>query len=471
MSVNKYKDKNKKKLSRAEREEIKRKEMEQAAKQQAEKAAETPSPVPESAPEKAVESKSTTEKAIVEPATPKKSEKVPTKPESSEKKSSAKAEKAPKKKTKEPVKSESLDSAKGAEPLKSEEAKSEKQEKPETASKLPEKAKYEDPFAKAPKVLEIKNLHTYFYTDEGVVKSVNDVSYFVRKGETLGVVGESGCGKSVTAMSILRLIPSPPGKIVSGQILFQGTDLTKISYDQLREIRGNRIAMIFQEPMTSLNPVYTVGDQIIEVIQQHTDKSYMEARQLAIKMLDKVGIPAPDKRIDVYPHQMSGGMKQRVMIAMALVCDPELLIADEPTTALDVTIQAQILELLLSLQKEFHTSIILITHDLGVIAEMAHRVVVMYASKIVESADVRELFANPKHPYTVGLFNSIPKMDVKEERLIPIRGMVPNPLEFPKGCKFNNRCEHVIPRCMQEEPTLKEVAPRHWAACWLNEGE
>ena len=318
------------------------------------------------------------------------------------------------------------------------------------------------------KVLEIKNLKTFFYTDEGVVKSVNDVSYYVNKGETLGVVGESGCGKSVTAMSILRLIPQPPGKIVGGEILFKGRDLTKISDEEMRHIRGNRIAMIFQEPMTSLNPVYTVGDQIIEAICLHMDKTYTEARAMALSMLEKVGIPAPANRIDEYPHQMSGGMKQRVMIAMALVCNPELLIADEPTTALDVTIQAQILELLVKLQKDFGTSIIMITHDLGVIAEIAHRVVVMYASKIVETAEVKELFANPKHPYTIGLFNSIPKLDTSD-RLIPIKGMVPNPLDFPVGCKFNNRCEFATEKCRKSEPTLKEISPGHWSACWLND--
>ena len=318
-------------------------------------------------------------------------------------------------------------------------------------------------------VLEIKNLKTFFHTDEGIVKSVNDVSYYVKKGETLGVVGESGCGKSVTAMSILRLIPSPPGKIESGEILFNGIDLTKIPIDELRKIRGNRIAMIFQEPMTSLNPVYTVGDQIMESIVQHMDKTPTEARQMTINILEKVGIPSPETRVDVYPHQMSGGMKQRVMIAMALVCNPELLIADEPTTALDVTIQAQILDLLIKLQEEFKTAIILITHDLGVIAEMAHRVVVMYASKIVEMADVKELFANPCHPYTIGLFNSIPKMGKEDTRLIPIKGMVPNPLDFPAGCKFNNRCEKVLSKCKDNEPPLKEVAPGHFAACWLNE--
>lgn len=322
---------------------------------------------------------------------------------------------------------------------------------------------------KKEKLLEIKNLKTFFYTDEGVVKSVNDVSFFIRKGETLGVVGESGCGKSVTAMSVLRLIPQPPGKIVSGQILFKGKDLTKISDHEMRSIRGNRIAMIFQEPMTSLNPVYTVGDQIIEAIQLHMDKTYEEARKMTISMLEKVGIPSPETRVDVYPHQMSGGMKQRVMIAMALVCNPELLIADEPTTALDVTIQAQILDLLVKLQKDFGTAIMMITHDLGVIAELAHRVVVMYASKVVETAEVKELFSNPKHPYTIGLFNSIPKLGKDSERLVPIKGMVPNPLDFPAGCKFNNRCAFAMEKCKNIEPELKEIAPGHWSACWLND--
>jgi peptide/nickel transport system ATP-binding protein len=322
---------------------------------------------------------------------------------------------------------------------------------------------------KSDKLIEIKNLRTYFYTDDGIVKSVDDVSYDIYQGETLGLVGESGCGKSVSAMSIMRLIPMPPGKIVSGQILFHGRDLTKISDLEMRKIRGNRIGMIFQEPMTSLNPVYTVGDQIMEAITLHMGKDYAEARELAIGMLEKVGIPSPRQRIDVYPHQMSGGMKQRVMIAMSLVCNPELLIADEPTTALDVTIQAQILDLLRELQKEFRTSILLITHDLGVIAETAHRVVVMYASKVAEIADILELFANPKHPYTMGLFNSIPKIDDEDRRLIPIKGVVPNPLEFPAGCKFHTRCDFVMEKCRTQEPPLVEVAPRHKAACWLNE--
>lgn len=317
-------------------------------------------------------------------------------------------------------------------------------------------------------LVDIKNLKTYFFTDDGVVKSVDDVTFDIQKGETLGLVGESGCGKSVTAMSILRLIPQPPGRIVNGQIMFHQKDLTKLTEEEIRKIRGNKIAMIFQEPMTSLNPVYTVGEQIIEAISLHLDKEYYEARELAIGVLEKVGIPSPEQRVDVYPHQMSGGMKQRVMIAMALVCNPELLIADEPTTALDVTIQAQILDLLRKLQEEFKTSILLITHDLGVIAEMAHRVVVMYASKIVEIAEVKELFANPKHPYTIGLFNSIPKITLEEQRLQPIHGVVPNPLDFPAGCKFHTRCDHVMDRCRISEPELVTVSPDHWARCWLN---
>lgn len=317
-------------------------------------------------------------------------------------------------------------------------------------------------------LVSIRNLKTYFFTDDGVVKSVDDVTFNIGRGETLGLVGESGCGKSVTAMSILRLIPDPPGRIVGGQILFHEKDLTRVTDEEIRKIRGNKIAMIFQEPMTSLNPVYTVGDQIMESIVLHLGKSYQEAREMAIGVLGKVGIPAPDLRVDVYPHQMSGGMKQRVMIGMALVCNPELLIADEPTTALDVTIQAQILDLLRSLQEEYKTSILLITHDLGVIAEMAHRVVVMYASKVVEIAEVTELFGNPKHPYTIGLFNSIPKIDAEEKRLQPIQGVVPNPLDFPKGCKFHPRCDQVMDRCGIDEPELILVSPDHWARCWLN---
>lgn len=319
------------------------------------------------------------------------------------------------------------------------------------------------------KLIDIKGLHTYFYTDDGIVKSVNDVSYEIYKGETLAVVGESGCGKSVTAMSVMRLIPDPPGKIAGGEIIFKGRDITKISEEEMRKIRGNEISVIFQEPMTSLNPVYTVGDQIQEAIMLHLNMDYAQARVRSIEMLATVGIPSPEVRIDDYPHQMSGGMKQRVMIAMALSCNPQLLIADEPTTALDVTIQAQILELLAKLQEEYGMSILLITHDLAVVAEMAHRVVVMYASKVVEKANICDLFENPKHPYTVGLFNSIPKIDDSREMLQPIPGMVPSPLEFPVGCKFNTRCPHTMKICIEKEPPFFEVGKEHWAACWLNE--
>jgi len=322
-------------------------------------------------------------------------------------------------------------------------------------------------------LVQIKNLKTYFFTDEGVVTSVDDVTYDIPEGKTLGLVGESGCGKSVTAMSILRLIPEPPGKIVSGSIEFEGKDLTKLSLDEIREIRGNKISMIFQEPMTSLNPVYTVGNQIVEAIQLHSNVDDEQAYEHAVDMLRKVGIPAPEVRIDEYPHQMSGGMKQRVMIAMALATNPRLLIADEPTTALDVTIRAQILELLNQLQKDSGMSILLITHDLGVIAETAHRVVVMYASKVVETAEVKELFAHPRHPYTLGLFNSIPKIDKDNDILEPIPGQVPVPLHFPAGCKFHPRCKmretYGLTICETKEPPLRTVGDDgHQVRCWLN---
>lgn len=320
------------------------------------------------------------------------------------------------------------------------------------------------------KLVDIRNLKTWFYTDQGVVKAVNDVSYDIREGETLGLVGESGCGKSVTAMSIMRLIPDPPGKIVSGSIMFEGKhDLATMPMQKVRKIRGNEIGMIFQEPMTSLNPVYTVGNQIIEAIELHLGKEGDEARELAIDALRKVGIPSPESRIDTYPHQMSGGMKQRVMIAMSLVCNPKLLIADEPTTALDVTIQAQILDLMRDLQIKYGMSILMITHDLAVVAEMAHRVVVMYASKIVEKADVETLYDKPLHPYTVGLFESIPKLSSTAKNLTPIEGVVPNPLEFPAGCKFHTRCKKVMNKCRVEEPPLFEPEPGHHVACWLHD--
>jgi len=316
-------------------------------------------------------------------------------------------------------------------------------------------------------LLEISDLQTFFYTDEGTVTSVDGVSYDALPGETVGVVGESGCGKSVTALSVMRLIPSPPGKIVGGRILFDGEDLVQASERRMRQIRGGKIGMIFQEPMTSLNPVFTVGNQIEEAIRLHLKVSGAQARELAIEMLDKVGIPSPRARIDEYPHQMSGGMRQRVMIAMALSCNPKLLIADEPTTALDVTIQAQILDLIRQLQQDLGMAVLMITHDLGVIAETAHRVVVMYASKIVEKASAVDLFGNPRHPYTRGLFRSIPSVDGGVERLETIEGTVPNPLEFPAGCKFNNRCAFATEHCVQHEPGLREVSEGHLAACWL----
>ena len=318
------------------------------------------------------------------------------------------------------------------------------------------------------KLIDIRNLKTYFYTDAGLVKAVDDVSYDIHAGETLGLVGESGCGKSVTALSIMRLIPDPPGRITGGEIIYNGDlDLVKLPIREVRKIRGNDISMIFQEPMTSLNPVYTVGNQIMESIILHMRKDWDEARDLAVEILDKVGIPSPDVRIDEYPHQMSGGMKQRVMIAMSLVCNPRLVIADEPTTALDVTIQAQILDLLRDLQEQFGTAILMITHDLGVIAETAHRVVVMYAGKVVERAGCMELFDEPLHPYTVGLFLSIPTVDEEQMELNPIQGMVPNPLEFPSGCKFHPRCPKVMDRCKTQEPPLMEVKSGRRVRCWL----
>ncbi|MCD6462896.1 MAG: ABC transporter ATP-binding protein [Thermotogae bacterium] len=314
------------------------------------------------------------------------------------------------------------------------------------------------------KILEVRNLKTYFYTEDGVVKAVDGVSFEVYEGETLGIVGESGCGKSVTSLSILRLLDEK-GRIEEGEILFKGKNLLDLSEDEMREIRGNEIAMIFQEPMTALNPVYTIGDQIMEAIILHQKVSEQKARKIAIEMLKKVGIPEPEKRIDEYPHELSGGMRQRAMIAMALSCNPSILIADEPTTALDVTIQAQILELMKELQREYGMSIIMITHDLGVIAEMADRVLVMYAGKVVEYADVRDLFKDPHHPYTWGLMNSIPRLDVEYERLNAIPGVVPDALHFPEGCRFRNRCEFATNKCA-EEPPLVEVKANHFSACW-----
>lgn len=315
-------------------------------------------------------------------------------------------------------------------------------------------------------LLKLDELKTYFYTEDGVVKSVDGVTFEIYKGETLGVVGESGCGKSVTSLSIMRLIPNPPGKIADGHIWFEGEDLVTKSEADMRKIRGNDISMIFQEPMTSLNPVFTVGQQIAESIILHQKVSKKEAMQKAIEMLRKVGIPSPEKRVNEYPHQLSGGMRQRVMIAMALSCNPKLLIADEPTTALDVTIQAQILELMKELKDEFNTAIMLITHDLGVVAEVCQRVAVMYAGKVVEYADVNTIFSRPQHPYTWGLLRSIPKMDGAVKRLPVIDGVVPNPLHLPAGCKFHPRCQFASDQCRQAEPEILDLKPGHSVRCW-----
>lgn len=320
-------------------------------------------------------------------------------------------------------------------------------------------------------LLQVKNLKTYFYTDEGVVKAVDDVSFNIKQGETLAIVGESGCGKSITAMSIMKLIPSPPGKIEGGEIKFKGKDIIKLSDEELRSLRGNKISVIFQEPMTSLNPVFSIGDQIEESIMLHKNISKVEAKKQAIEMIKTVGIPRPEIIADSYPHELSGGMKQRAMIAMAMACDPELLLADEPTTALDVTIQAQILELMKALQKKFNTAILLITHDLGVVAETADYVAVMYAGKIVEEANVFELFKNPSHPYTIGLLKSKPIINKQQDVLYSIPGQVPSPHHMPKGCYFNPRCEKAIEKCRQEQPKLSEINSGHKVACWLYEKE
>ncbi len=314
-------------------------------------------------------------------------------------------------------------------------------------------------------LLEVENLQTWFYTDAGVLPSVDGVSFTIDGGQTLGVVGESGCGKSVTAMSILQLIPQPPGKIVGGEIRFKGENLAAMDAKGLQRIRGNEISVIFQEPMTSLNPVFTVGDQITEAILLHQSVSEDQAWEIALEMLVAVGIPAPESRIDEYPHQMSGGMKQRVMIAMALACQPDLLIADEPTTALDVTIQAQILELLKKMQEDRGMAIMLITHDLGVVAETCDSVVVLYAGRVAETAPTVELFETPTHPYTAGLLQALPDRAKPGARLYTIEGMVPSPLNFPTGCRFRSRCPKATEQC-SEKPPLIQVSPTHQAWCW-----
>ncbi len=319
------------------------------------------------------------------------------------------------------------------------------------------------------KLLEVKNLKTQFFTQDGVVHAVNGITYEVGQGETVAIVGESGSGKSVGVMSLIRLIPEPPGKIVDGEVWFDGQDLLKLKEEELRRIRGNRIAMIFQDPMTSLNPVLTIGRQITEAIELHLHLSREEARKRAVELLELVGIPGAGSRLDDYPHQFSGGMRQRVMIAMGLSCNPQLLIADEPTTALDVTIQAQIVDLVERLKQELGMAIIWITHDLGVVAGMADRVLVMYSGFIVEEASVDSLYAQPRHPYTLGLLRSIPRLDLgRQKRLIPIDGLPPDLLDPPSHCPFAPRCPFNIEKCWAENPPLMDVGPGHRSACWVD---
>jgi peptide/nickel transport system ATP-binding protein len=321
--------------------------------------------------------------------------------------------------------------------------------------------------AAKPPLLEVRDLKTYFNTDTGLFRAVDGVSFSVAAGETLAIVGESGCGKSVTALSIMRLVPEPPGRTAGGSIRFAGEELIGKPRHAIEDIRGAKISMIFQEPMTSLNPVARVGDQIAEGLKRHRRLSSAEARASAIEMLRLVRIPSPEMRVDEFPHQMSGGMRQRVMIAMALACEPRLLIADEPTTALDVTIQAQILDLLRGLQEKLGAAVILITHDLGVVAETAHRVVVMYAGKVVETAPVEAIFADAQHPYTLGLLASVPRIDSDAERLLTIPGSVPHPARLPAGCRFSPRCALATAQCKAEEPPLRTIAAGHEVACWL----
>ncbi len=314
-------------------------------------------------------------------------------------------------------------------------------------------------------LLEVRSLTTRFFTEDGVVRAVEDVSFEIYPGEILSLVGESGCGKSVTGLSLLKLIPTPPGKIESGELLFDRKDLLNLEEKEMERVRGNDISMIFQEPMTSLNPVFTIGNQIMEALQLHQSLDKKEARRKAIEMLDRVRIPSPEVRIDSYPHQLSGGMRQRAMIAMALSCQPKLLIADEPTTALDVTIQAQVLRLLKEIQREMGMAVMLITHDLGVVSEIADRVAVMYAGRIVESGPIEAIFGQMRHPYTKGLLESIPQLEEKRRRLNAIPGQVPNPMDLPEGCKFHPRCYLMSDDCKKEEPPLFEVASNHFSRC------
>ncbi len=316
------------------------------------------------------------------------------------------------------------------------------------------------------KLLEVRGLRTHFHTDRGLFRAVDGIDFSVGRGRTVGLVGESGCGKSVTSLSVMGLVASPPGQVAADAILFEGRNILGLSADERRRLRGGKMSMIFQEPMTSLNPVHTIGQQIVEAIMAHTQLSPQAAKARAIEMLELVRIPSAKQRVDDYPHLLSGGMRQRVMIAMALSCEPALLIADEPTTALDVTIQAQILDLLQDLQRRLGMAMLIITHDLGVIAEIADEVVVMYAGKIVESAPVDALFADPQHPYTIGLLGSIPRIEVDRERLSTIEGSVPSPNNQPKGCRFAPRCPFADPRCHVEPPPLRDLGPEHRVACW-----
>ena len=321
-----------------------------------------------------------------------------------------------------------------------------------------------------PPLLEVKNLKTHFYTYEGIVKAVDGVSYDLEAGETLGLVGESGCGKSVSAMSLMRLIPEPPGKILEGEILFEGQDILKLGMDEMRSIRGAQMSMVFQEPMTSLNPVLTLEKQLGETLQLHKGMTKQEARVESIDLLSRVGIPDPERRIRQYPHQFSGGMRQRVMIAMALSCNPRIIIADEPTTALDVTIQAQILELMKGLTKEFGVAMIVITHNLGVVARYADRMNIMYAGKIIERGESSEIYRNPRHPYTVGLLKSVPRLDLpRRAKLDPIEGQPPDLIDVPDGCSFRARCKWAVDKCATVEPPLELVGSGHYSACWRSD--
>lgn len=315
-------------------------------------------------------------------------------------------------------------------------------------------------------LLQVKNLKTSFYTEDGVVQAVNGISFSIKHGESLGIVGESGCGKSVACLSIMRLI-GHPGKVEANAIMLEGTDLLTLSEKKMRRIRGNEMAFIFQEPMTSLNPVYTIGFQLQEAIRLHQGLRKNQARNISIEMLKMVGIPRPEKVVDEYPHSLSGGMRQRAMIAMALSCEPKILFADEPTTALDVTIQAQILELMRGLKERINTAIIFISHDLGVISEMVERVIVMYCGVIVEDSDIRSVIKDPKHPYTIGLINSKPRINVELQKLEPIPGAVPNPLQMPPGCPYHPRCKDAMEICREEMPEKQEVKTGHEVSCWL----